>query len=36
METKFEENMKMFLISRLSEIEFRLAFTGKKDMPLIG
>lgn len=25
METKFEENMKMFLISRLSEVEFRLA-----------
>ena len=25
METNFEENMKMFLISRLSEIEFRLS-----------
>jgi hypothetical protein len=25
METKFTENMKMFLICRLSEIEYRLA-----------
>jgi DNA polymerase III delta prime subunit len=25
METKFNETMKMFLIARLSEIEFRLA-----------
>lgn len=25
METKFDENMKIFLITRLSEIEFRLA-----------
>jgi len=25
METKFEEQMKMFLVQRLSEVEFRLA-----------
>lgn len=25
MDTKFEERMKMFLVSRLAEVEFRLA-----------